>query len=105
MPKKKIDLDKEREIWKKQMKAKGVSVDDNQQRKDNTPEWLKRKIPLLLVLLGIYLILVPLLPGLKGEGFSLPALFFSFAFGGFCIVNGVKRWQPKNNRENNKKNN
>ncbi len=100
MSKKRFDLDKEREIWKKQMEAKGINVDEIQpKRKDNTPEWLKRKMPVVLILLGIYFLLVPVLPVFRGESISPVSLIFSLVVGGFLILGGIKKYKINKQEE------
>jgi len=101
MSKKRFDFDKEREIWKKQMEAKGINVDDNsKKRKDNTPEWLKKKMHIVMIFLGVYFLLVPARQlFFQDESISPVSLIFSLVVGGFLIFGGIKKYKINKQEE------
>lgn len=89
----KMDIDLDRKNWENEMREKGIYDKRYQEmiRRKQIPEWLKGKLHIALILLGIYIIIIPIA---TGKEYIYPSIF-----GGLLIVAGIRRFKTKGYEE------
>lgn len=98
MPKK-FNLDEDRKKWESQ-----VSDEERKEyeayikRKKELPPWLKKNIPIALVLLGLYVIGIPLIQAIKNSHFS-QELIVPFILGGIILFGGINRFRKRDKED------